>query len=198
MRLTEKQNRFVDAYLLEQNGTKAAIAAGYSEKSAAVEASRLLRNAKVVAAIEVQRAPAPEVAAETSLDQRVIAELAKIAFADIREVVSWQANVVGFVQDEDGGQRLAVTNEVALKSSHELADAVAAGIAEISQTSKGALKVKMHSKLAALTKLGEHLGLFRPLGAGETKTPGKKAAAQEAAQSAGEGTDWGNDLHTVN
>lgn len=196
MRLTAKQQRFVDAYLLEPHGTKAAIGAGYSEKSAAVEASRLLRNAKVAAAIEAGQRPAP--GAARPLDQRVLAELEKIAFADIRQVVSWQANVIGIVEEEDGGERLAVTNQVQLRSSHELEAAVAAGIAEISQSSTGALKIKMHPKLPALTKLGEHLGLFRPETAPRgASRKGKKEAAQEAAQSAGDGTDWGDDLHTT-
>lgn len=32
--LSERKQRFVDAYLLEPNATKAAIAAGYKEKTA--------------------------------------------------------------------------------------------------------------------------------------------------------------------
>jgi phage terminase small subunit len=193
--LTDKQRRFVAAFLLEENGTKAAITAGYAEKSAAVEASRLLRNAKVAAAIEAGRAPKAEVPpAELPLDQRVIAELQKIAFADIRNVVSWSPGEIGWVE-RNGEEMLAVPNRVDLKASAEIDEMVAAGIAEISQSSTGALKIKMHSKLTALTKLGEHLGLFRPLGNGETKKPGKKEAAQEAALTAGEGSDWGDDLN---
>lgn len=45
--LTEKQRRFCDYYLIDPNGTQAAIKAGYAEKNAHVEASRLLRNAKI-------------------------------------------------------------------------------------------------------------------------------------------------------
>ncbi len=45
--LTHKQRRFVQYYLQCFNGTRAAIKAGYSKKGAHVEASRLLRNAKV-------------------------------------------------------------------------------------------------------------------------------------------------------
>jgi len=49
-KLTDKQQRFVDAYM--GNATQAAIDAGYSEKTAEVQGSRLLRNAKVLEAIK--------------------------------------------------------------------------------------------------------------------------------------------------
>ena len=45
--LVPKIDRFVDEYLLDLNGTQAAIRAGYSAKTAAQQASRLLRNVKV-------------------------------------------------------------------------------------------------------------------------------------------------------
>jgi len=44
--LTARQERFVDEYLVDLNATQAAIRAGYSAKSAHVEGSRLLTNAK--------------------------------------------------------------------------------------------------------------------------------------------------------
>lgn len=45
--ITDKQKRFVDEYLIDLNGKQAAIRAGYSEKTAEVQASRLLSNVKV-------------------------------------------------------------------------------------------------------------------------------------------------------
>ncbi len=45
--LTDKQWVFVSEYLKDFNGTQAAIRAGYSEKTAAEQASRLLTNVKV-------------------------------------------------------------------------------------------------------------------------------------------------------
>ncbi|MBO7668329.1 MAG: terminase small subunit [Firmicutes bacterium] len=57
--LTDRQERFVLEYLRNGgNGTEAANAAGYSAKSAAVQASRLLTDAKVLA---YKRAQAREV-----------------------------------------------------------------------------------------------------------------------------------------
>lgn len=48
-RLGEKQKRFVREWLVDMNGTRAAIRAGYSEKSAANTASRLMKDPAVQA-----------------------------------------------------------------------------------------------------------------------------------------------------
>ncbi len=45
--LTPKQNRFVEEYIKDLNATQAAIRAGYSEKTAGVQGSVLLKNPKV-------------------------------------------------------------------------------------------------------------------------------------------------------
>ena len=49
--MTPKHQRFVDEYLLDQNATRAAIAAGYSEKTAKSQGSRLLTYADISQAI---------------------------------------------------------------------------------------------------------------------------------------------------
>lgn len=64
MSLTAKQAAFVAAYLVDSNGKRAAIKAGYSKAGAEVAASRLLRHPKVAAALkkaksEAAAAPAP-------------------------------------------------------------------------------------------------------------------------------------------
>lgn len=46
-KLTTKQQLFVDEYLVDLNATRAAIRAGYSEKTAEFQASRLLKNVKI-------------------------------------------------------------------------------------------------------------------------------------------------------
>lgn len=48
-RLGEKQKRFVREWLVDMNGTRAAVRAGYSEKSAANTASRLMKDPAVQA-----------------------------------------------------------------------------------------------------------------------------------------------------
>ncbi len=49
--LTPKQQRFCREFLVDLNGTKASVRAGYSEKTAYSQASRLLKNVKVAARI---------------------------------------------------------------------------------------------------------------------------------------------------
>lgn len=50
--LTDKQRRFCEEYVVDWNATQAAIRAGYSEKTADVQGSRLLGNVKVQQYIE--------------------------------------------------------------------------------------------------------------------------------------------------
>lgn len=78
--MNERQTRFVEAYLIDPNGKKAAIAAGYSSKGAEVTASKLLRNSKVRVALNeaiAARAERVEVKADDVL--RDIDRIAKAA-----------------------------------------------------------------------------------------------------------------------
>ncbi|WP_104500331.1 terminase small subunit [Acinetobacter indicus] len=50
--LTDKQQRFVEEYLIDLNATQAAIRAGYSEKTAQEQSSRLLSNVMVQEAVQ--------------------------------------------------------------------------------------------------------------------------------------------------
>ena len=50
--LPPRQAHFVETYCMGQNATKAAMAAGYSIKTAHVQGSRMLKNVKVLSKIE--------------------------------------------------------------------------------------------------------------------------------------------------
>lgn len=50
--VSPKQKRFVEEYLIDLNGTKAVVRAGYSANGADVQASRLLKNGEVRKAID--------------------------------------------------------------------------------------------------------------------------------------------------
>jgi phage terminase small subunit len=52
-RLTDRENLFVEEYVSDPNATKAAIAAGYSKRTASVTGSQLLKRPHVAAAIGV-------------------------------------------------------------------------------------------------------------------------------------------------
>ena len=141
--LSPKQTRFVQEYLIDLNGKRAAIRAGYASRSAEVQASRMLRNAKVQKALEAAM-QARSRRTEVSSDQ-VLEELAKIAFANFRDY--WPKE----------GETLDL---------HRLDRDRTAAIEELTvvETVRGDVlhrrtRLKMHDKLAALTNLapiGEH------------------------------------------
>lgn len=69
-KLTPKREAFVREYLIDHNGTQAAIRAGFAKSGAAVEATRLLRNAQVQAAVAAgtaKQAQAAEITGESIL-----------------------------------------------------------------------------------------------------------------------------------
>ena len=67
MALNEKQQRFVDEYLVDLNATQAAIRAGYSAKTANEQGCRLLTNVSVAEAIS-QAKKAREARTEVTQD----------------------------------------------------------------------------------------------------------------------------------
>lgn len=85
--LTDKQKAFVAEYLVDLNATQAAIRAGYSSKTAARIAVELLNKTQVAAAIQQAQAQREKRTLITA--DRVLTELARIAFADARAVVEW-------------------------------------------------------------------------------------------------------------
>ena len=78
--LSPKMRRFVAEYMKDQNGTQAAIRAGYSKRTANEQAVRILAHPEVHKRIE-QKLQKYEVTAE-----RVIAELGRLAFSDLRQL----------------------------------------------------------------------------------------------------------------
>ena len=146
--LTDKQQRFVDEYLVDLNATRAAIRTGYSANSAHVTGSRLLSDAKIMAAIEAGRA---KLAKKLEITQeRILNEMAKIGFSDIRKLFN------------DTG---------ALKRVEELDDDAVGCISSIEVVTKRVpgsdenevehtAKIKLWDKGSALLNMGKHLGMF--------------------------------------
>lgn len=155
--LRGKRLRFAQEYLVDLNGTQAAIRAGYGEKNARSTASELLALPEVEAAVARLRAARSDRTAVTA--DRVVAELAAVAFADIRNVVTWN-RAIRMHETEDGALPVETVWSVDLKTPDELPPEAAAALAELSLSPSGALKVKMHSKVRALELLARHLGLL--------------------------------------
>lgn len=82
--LTPQQARFVEEYLLDLNATQAATRAGYSEKTAKAQGSRLLTNVDVQAALSAAQAKRSK---RTQIDADwVLSRLAEEANADIADL----------------------------------------------------------------------------------------------------------------
>ncbi len=90
--MNDRQRRFGREYVIDQNGTQAAIRAGYSPKTATAMASRLLTNVKVRAYIAELTAPAVE-AVKLSVE-RVLREMTRLAFYDMTAVLDVEAGKI--------------------------------------------------------------------------------------------------------
>ena len=147
MPLARKKAVFVDEYLIDLNGAQAAIRAGYSTRTAREQAWRLLQEpavADAVAQAQAERSRRTGVSAD-----RVVRELARIAFADVRRTVSWGP----------GG--------LVLLDSGDLDDDTAAAVSEVSESTQGrqrTVRVKLADKIAALRLLAAHVGVGTPSG----------------------------------
>ena len=150
--LTAKQWRFVDEYLLDMNASAAALRAGYRPTSAAQNGHALARRPNVAAAIEARLAERRARLHVTA--ERVIAELARIAFADIGAIMDWSGDAAR------------------LRPPHEISPDDRAAIAEIAVVKRGdgvATRVILHDKERALEALCRHLGLFARAGQGQAQ-----------------------------
>lgn len=149
--LNPKQSAFVRAYLLDPNATRAAIAAGYSPKTAAQQGSVLLRHLKVSRAIQTAmdaRAKRQEVSADD-----VLHELKLLAFADIGRVFHQETGDMLPVVDmpEEARRTIAGIEADAIWDRDEYGNKTQIGVTR---------KIKFWDKLGALTALGKHLKLF--------------------------------------
>lgn len=151
MKLTPKQMRFVDEWLIDFNGKQAAIRAGYSAKTAEATAARLLRNVKVQAEISRRQ---KDLQRRTEISQeRVLRELARVAFADAADYVQVETRII------NRGEVKVPIELVVHKETAELSADQRAAIASIKQGAHG-VEVKLHDKIKALELLGRHIGMF--------------------------------------
>lgn len=144
---TDKERMFVREYLVDLHQTNAAIRAGYEPGSAKNRGSILMSKPHIKAAVAegiAKRAAKIEVTAD-----KVVQELAKLAFANIKNYIR-----IG-------------TDGRAYLDLKQLTDDQAAAIAEITSDVTGSgrrknavTKLKLADKKAALDSLARHLGMF--------------------------------------
>lgn len=149
MAVTPKQERFCNEYLVDLNGTQAAIRAGYAVNSANEQASRLLAKSNVQEFIKSKQA---EIQKRLDITQdRVLKEYARIAFFDIRKIYSASNSLIPINELDDDSAACVAATEV---------DEIFEGFGEDRKHTGYTVKVKLASKISALDSLGKHLGLF--------------------------------------
>lgn len=157
--LNDQQELFCQEYLTDFNATQAAIRAGYSQKTAYSMASALLKKHEVQARLNVLRAPRAKKLEVTA--DRVMEEVAKIAFASLGDFIKVQPDGTGYIDLKD------VTPEMfAALESYEVTElppfkTVENGEEVVREVLK--IKVKLSSKLDALEKLMRRHNLIKPM-----------------------------------
>lgn len=144
--MTEKQKKFCEEYLIDLNATQAAIRAGYkaSKKNTyEVIGYQLLQKTSV--SERIQKAMA-ERSRRTGITQdRVIQELARIAFLNPANVINAEDASIKENASEDD---LACIQSVKVKTM------------DGEKGSSTEREVKLNDKMKALELLGKHLGMF--------------------------------------
>jgi len=140
--LTNKQRQFCIEYIVDLNGTQAAIRAGYSARSARQVADLNMSKHDIqfeIARLQAERSRRTQITAD-----RVLEELSYIAFSRITDVTSFS------------------NSNFSLKNSDVLPDWAIAAIQEVGQIEAGKSTktyAKLHDKKTALKLVMQHLGL---------------------------------------
>ena len=142
-RMTEKQKRFVEEYLIDLNATQAAIRAGYSVKTAKDIGCQNLAKLNIQQAVSEQMA---ERSKRTGVNQdRIVLELAKIAFVNAADVID---------SDDATIKARATADDTAAIQSVKV---------KVIPTKEGEgveREIRLNDKLKALELLGKHLGMW--------------------------------------
>lgn len=151
MALKPRQQRFCQEYLIDLNGSRAAVRAGYSEVGCATQAGRLLTNAEICSEIAKLRA-AQEKRLEITAD-RVLKEWGKIAFATLGDYITVLGDGTAIVDlSEMTPDQAAALGEITIDEYSE-------GPKEKPRQVKK-IKIKLGDKKGALDSIAKHLGMF--------------------------------------
>jgi phage terminase small subunit len=147
--LTANEILFCKEYPVDFNGTQAAIRAGYSKKTAAEQASRLLRKVKVQLYIQAQFKKTADKLEITK--ERVMQEMANIAFSDVRKLFDDNCKLENIKDLPD--EVAAALSSVEIDELFAYGDG---GKVQIGVTKK----VKLWDKVKALEMFAKHFKIY--------------------------------------
>jgi phage terminase small subunit len=164
-KLSPKQQRFVEEYLVDLNATQAAIRAGYNANSAKQQGQRLLTKDDVQAAVTAGREALAKATGITA--QRVLEEYAKIGFSDLRGFFAPDGSLLPISELPDDLAAAVSSVEVVTKaipgvSDEHLEDQPHGGALKRSGAEvEHVHKLKLWDKKGALDSVARHLGMFK-------------------------------------
>lgn len=143
-------------YLVDLNGTRAAVRAGYSERTAASQGARLLRNVKVRGAIDAGMAARSQ-RVEITQDE-VLRELRRLALVDVSQAFDEHGHPRPLHELPEDLRRALAGVEVRIEpgQTRELDD----GPVETRPVAQ-VVKLRFWDKVKSLELLGKHLGMFQ-------------------------------------
>jgi phage terminase small subunit len=148
--MNPRRARFVQEYLVDLNATQAAARAGYSKRTSNEQGARLLADVSVRSAIEKAMAERSRRTEITS--DRVLKELARIAFFDPRRLFNDAGDPLSITELDDDTATVIAGLDV-----HEEFE----GSGEDRRSIGFVKKWKLADKVAALTLSMRHLGMLK-------------------------------------
>ena len=142
-KLTDKQKRFCEEYVIDWNATRAAKAAGYSEKTAGSIGSENLSKPEIQSYIKYIQKDLSKIAGVSAL--RNILELKKLAYTNLASFKEDWTRFKDF-KDLTEDQRAAISEMTHSETTF--------GEDGLKQT----FKIKLHDKLKAIDMLNKMLG----------------------------------------
>lgn len=150
-KLTDKQLRFCEEYIVDLNATQAALRAGYCAKTVNPQGSQNLAKLSIqkeISRLKAERSGRVQIEADS-----VVKELAKVAFSNIKDYLTVDDKGEVFLKafDDIEPEKLAAIESIKISTTRNKDDS-----REYKTT-----QFKLCSKLNALEQLGKHLGIYQ-------------------------------------
>lgn len=143
-KLTDKQERFCQEYMIDLNATQAAIRAGYSKKTAGQIGEQNLKKLEIASKVKSMLEDMRKRSAKSADDIRE--RLEHIAFTDLTDIIEFNEHGVTVLKDSKD-----------MKPEH----AAALDSVQFTQTDSAInFKIKKIDPVKALTLLGKEQGMF--------------------------------------